>query len=104
MLPKAGWHFLETRKKENKPYTAVAHVLVPNRITYDKWKLLHFVSLLGYLLTLFHLVFGEVLLVESPHLARARDTPATQVEPDVLGALQTSKSSALYRVLPAPIA
>merc|ERR1719183_1768245 len=35
---------------------AAAHVLVPNRITYDKWKLLHFVSLLGYFLTLFHLL------------------------------------------------
>jgi predicted ferric reductase len=39
---------------------AVARILVPNRITYDKWKLMHFLSLLGYLLTLAHL-FGHAM-------------------------------------------
>jgi predicted ferric reductase len=37
---------------------AAAHALVPKRVTYDRWKMLHLLSLLGYLLILFHL-FGH---------------------------------------------
>merc|ERR1740138_1888039 len=35
---------------------AGAHALAPRLVTYDRWKMLHFLSLVGYILTMVHML------------------------------------------------